>query len=120
MLAVVAHVDPADVVARVAALLHDVGHLPLSHTFEGIRGLDHHRIGVARAVDLSPVLERHGINAKDLLAVFDGRRRSVLSGTPGVLKLDHLDFLIRSGQAHGHLRHAPASTLRRFTFPAAW
>lgn len=107
VLALVAHVDPADVVARIAALLHDVGHLPLSRTFEGICGLDHHRIGVARAVDLSPVLEWHGINARDVLAVLAGRRRSVLRGPPGVLKLDQLDSLIRSGQAHRRLRQFP-------------
>ena len=44
VLALAAHFAPEDGLDRAAALLHDVGHLPLSHTFEGVAGLDHHAI----------------------------------------------------------------------------
>jgi hypothetical protein len=111
--ALTAHFAPEDDLARAAALLHDVGHLPLSHTFEGVAGLDHHILGARRVRELTGVLAVHGINAEDVLAVENGRRPSVLSGAPGVLKLDHLDGLVRSGRAHGRTRQAPPATLAR-------
>jgi uncharacterized protein len=60
LLALTAHVAPDDRVARATALLHDVGHLPLSHTFEGVAGLDHHLLGAQRIHDLADVLGAHG------------------------------------------------------------
>ncbi len=63
VLALVAHFRPDDAPLRVAALVHDIGHLPLSHTFEGIHGLDHHAIGLRllRADPVRPVLASHGV-----------------------------------------------------------
>lgn len=61
VLALVAHFRPEDELLRVAALLHDIGHLPLSHTLEGVAGLDHHAIGVqlVQSDPIRPVLEKH-------------------------------------------------------------
>ncbi|MGP9537138.1 HD domain-containing protein [Brachybacterium sp. AOP43-C2-M15] len=100
-LALVAHFRPQDHEARAAALLHDVGHLPYSHTLEGIAGLDHHTIGRTRVHELAPVLERHGITAERVVALDTGEVPSPLSPAPGLMKLDHLDSFVRSGQAHG-------------------
>ncbi|GAA2097704.1 HD domain-containing protein [Streptomyces albiaxialis] len=111
LLALTAHFAPGDAVARAAALLHDVGHLPLSHTFEGVAGLDHHRIGARRVGDLAGLLAAHGVDADEVVAVDEGRRPSVLRGGPGALKLDHLESLVRSGRAHGRTRQAPPETL---------
>lgn len=114
VLALVSHFDPGDVCTRAAALLHDVGHLPISHTFEGVAGLDHHQLGSARIAELAPLLDRHGLDAADVLATVEGRRASVLGGaTPGALKLDHLDSFVRSGRTHGATRQPPAKTLHR-------
>ena len=66
-----------------AALLHDVGHGPLSHTLEPVFkerfGMDHHRM--TRAViegttrfgpEIRDVLERCGVGCEEVLALIDG------------------------------------------------
>ncbi|PCC33758.1 HD domain-containing protein [Brachybacterium alimentarium] len=113
VLALVAHFAPDDQVARATALLHDVGHLPFSHTLEGIEGLDHHELGHARIRSMGELLAQHGLDAERLLEVDDGRIDSPLTSRPGGMKLDHLDSFLRSGQAHGRTRSLPAMVLSR-------
>lgn len=112
VLALVVHFAPEDTVARAAALLHDVGHLPFSHTPEGLAGLDHHALGHRRITELGPVLARHGLSAAQVMAVDAGANPSCLRGARGRLTLDHLDSFLRSGQAHGRTHTAPAAMLR--------
>ena len=113
LLALTAYFAPGDATARAAALLHDVGHLPLSHTFEGVVGLDHHELGEQRIADLAELLTAHGVDTDEVIAVDTGERESVLRGGSGALKLDHLESLVRSGRAHGRTRQAPPDTLTR-------
>ncbi|MBA8795945.1 hypothetical protein FHX74_003586 [Friedmanniella endophytica] len=113
LLALVAHFRPDDHVARVAALVHDVGHLPFSHTLEHLGGLDHHELGAARIRDLAPVLQAHGYDAETVIAVVDGVRPSGLRGSGPGLRLDHLESFVRSGHAHGRTGEPPRETLER-------
>ena len=110
VLALVAHFAPDDADARLAALLHDVGHLPYSHTLEGIAGLDHHTLGRATVRALA---EEHPIDPDRLIALDEGTVPSVLTPARGGLKLDHLDSFLRSGQAHGRTTTPPHALLRR-------
>ena len=113
LLALVASVDPDDTVTRAAALLHDVGHPPFSHTLEGVRGLDHHVLGTAAVLTLEDLLARHGVAATDVLATVEGGRPSALTQRPGLVSLDHLDSYVRSARVHGREQDDPAALLGR-------
>lgn len=118
VLALVAHFHPDDVLTRAGALLHDIGHLPFSHTLEGLAGLDHHQLGEQRLHDLTPVLARHGLDEDDVDAVAaaaTGSRPGPLSAPRGELSLDHLDSFVRSARAHGRPLLDPRQLLERLT-----
>ncbi|TJZ54684.1 HD domain-containing protein [Streptomyces piniterrae] len=115
VLALVAHFRPQDELLRVAALVHDIGHLPLSHTFEGVAGLDHHAIGLQslRTDPIHPLIEQHGIRTEAVITALDGQPPSPLTNRTGLLNLDHLDSFVRSGRAAGRLDTDPALILSR-------
>ncbi|MFC8190817.1 HD domain-containing protein [Cellulomonas sp. NPDC057328] len=115
VLGLVAHLDGDDAVTRAAALLHDVGHAPLSHTLEGIAGIDHHVTGMARVRALSDLLGEHGVDVDDVVDTLSGARRSALRPRLGLVTLDHLDGYVRSARAHGRRMPAPPRLLRRLT-----
>ena len=113
VLALVAHFRPKDELLRVAALVHDIGHLPLSHTCEGVSGLNHHAIGLQllRTGPIHRVLEGHGISTGAVVAALSGQPPSPLTNHSGLLNLDHLDSYVRSGRAAGRLDTDPAVML---------
>ncbi|UCE11355.1 MAG: HD domain-containing protein [Candidatus Thorarchaeota archaeon] len=97
---------------RTAALLHDVGHPPTSHTIEfSLRmwvGLDHSDLGEFLILhsDLTDTLERNGIEGKTVVDIL--RRRtsdavlSLMSDfLDSPLDIDKTDYLIRDAHFSG-------------------
>jgi hypothetical protein len=94
--------------AVAAALLHDVGHLPLSHSFEPEAkkqlGLDHHKIGQATITgnsnkEIGQVLRQHGVEPDDVIALVDGTYSgSIQKLFSGPFNVDTLDGITRSAR----------------------
>lgn len=91
------HFRPEDWLLRLAALLHDVGHLPFSHSAERGLGVDHHTLTVRVLEEggLNAILRKHGFDPAAVLAVIEGEPANPLVCGHDRLSLDHLDSWLR-------------------------
>jgi hypothetical protein len=92
--------------AKLAALLHDIGHYPFSHALEEA-GFPHHEgLGVARLARPPLLEELTGIGVRDLGkqigGFITGQSQSPLQGLiSGSLDLDKIDYLSRDARMCG-------------------
>lgn len=105
VLALTAYFEPDNRALRVAALLHDIGHAPFSHTLEALEGIDHHP-WTREAVfspEIAAILAQAHIDSDEVMAYIDGSIRSVLRNKDNTLHADHLDSWVRSAFVGGYL-----------------
>ena len=100
-----------------AALLHDIGHPPLSHSVESVFeekfGIDHHtasehiicgRVPLGKRVYSS--LRYHGINAEELVAVVSGEATRFDGFFHGPVNFDTIEGILRS---YRYIRRDPST-----------
>lgn len=89
---------------RIAALLHDIGHYPYSHTLEAyylrIEGPSHEQLAryiILRDPDLSDLISSSGIDPWEIISIIEGRHKepvyNMLLGSD--LDADRVDYLPR-------------------------
>ncbi|NBC31519.1 MAG: HD domain-containing protein [Alphaproteobacteria bacterium] len=93
--------------AVAVAILHDVGHAPLSHTLEPIFeesfGLNHHRateeiiLGrVNIGKDVVSTLKRHGIDCEEIVSILNGSSNKMSWLLNGPINIDTIEGILRS------------------------
>jgi len=109
--------DDRRLVVTVAALLHDLGHGPFSHTFEKITGENHETrtldIIKDSSTDVNKMLKEHSANLPERLSVFfdentdDGKREEadvpafLTQVVSSQLDADRFDYLVRDSLSTG-------------------
>ena len=90
-----------------AALLHDIGHPPLSHSMEPVfkekLGIEHHQATkdiisgqVSAGKEVSAVFRRHGIDVDDVIALISGECTAFDRFFDGPINFDTIEGILRS------------------------
>ncbi|MHA1334291.1 MAG: HD domain-containing protein [Promethearchaeota archaeon] len=103
-------------IMRLAALLHDCGHMPFSHTFEHLSDIDHESIGsyVIKNSIISDILENNGFDSKIIGEIIRGnlsfsiekkiQSNILLKLIPLIhseIDVDRMDYLLRDSYFTG-------------------
>lgn len=93
----------AKIIVRLAALLHDVGHCPFSHSSEEVIGSNQHWISkLLKGTELRDIIENKGFSCSDVMKVLAGQERSVITQIlHSGIDADRLDYLMRDSYFTG-------------------
>lgn len=89
---------------RMAALLHDVGHTPFSHSLEKILGESHEKYSKNLIENhFADIIEKVGVDPKEVSELIDGySKKNYLSKIiNGQLDVDRMDYLLRDSHYAG-------------------
>lgn len=108
-----AHFCPNEPLLRIAALLHDIGHLPFSHAVERTLGYDHHQHTERLILNgtVADILTEHGISPAAIVSILN--QDSPLTNKTSLMGLDHLDSFLRDTYYAGQQLMPPADLVRK-------
>ncbi|WP_281885988.1 HD domain-containing protein [Paenibacillus sp. YYML68] len=101
---------------HIACILHDIGHLPFSHTLERTLHLSHHSLTeqAIQSASIQHILRKHGFSEQSIIDLL--HRDTPLSPHTDGLGLDHLDSFLRDTHSAGLSPAEPSSLIERVDF----
>ncbi|WP_158589661.1 MULTISPECIES: HD domain-containing protein [Clostridia] len=106
-----AHFFPNDKLARAAAILHDIGHLPFSHSIERTFGFNHHELTEKYLKDneIEEILDKADLTCLEVIDFLNSQNQ--ITGTDEIIGLDHLDSFFRDTYMNGGIDRLPKDLL---------
>lgn len=113
---VIARFFPNDKELRLAALLHDIGHLPFSHAVEKTLGFNHHANTekLIREGEAARILKKHGYNGEHIVALLN--ENTPLTSKTSLLGADHFDSFLRDAYLVGGIAKEPWELIQNIRF----
>ena len=102
---------PNDNLARAATILHDIGHLPFSHSVERTLGFNHHELTEKYVKDweIESILNKINLTSLEVIDFLNSQNQ--LTGTDEIMGLDHLDSFFRDTYMNGGIDRLPKDVL---------
>ncbi|MCR8630110.1 HD domain-containing protein [Paenibacillus radicis (ex Xue et al. 2023)] len=99
-----------------AAILHDIGHLPFSHSVEKSLGKNHHLLTEANisSFPVRNILEKHSLNPSQIIDLLN--QNTPLSSKSDGISIDHFDSFMRDTYGAGEYIIHPAILIKKINF----